>query len=206
MPKSLLISFEGGEGSGKSTQIQLLKEKLEKDGHEVITLREPGGTKIGEEIRQVVLSPENKNISFTTEVFLFQAQRAQLYHEVILPALDQNKIILLDRSRDSSLIYQGIVRKFGKELIEDLNTLSTQDTFPTITFFLDVPVEMGLSRRAKTGTQNRLDLEQTDFHQQVRDAYLTVARSDQTGRWVIIDASKPIEEVSELIYSKIKKK
>src|SRR5258708_39321026 len=142
-----LISFEGGEGSGKSTQIALLEKRLQAAGRKVISLREPGGTPIGEQIRTIVLGNHNQNIAFTTEVLLFQAQRAQLYHEIVLPKLAEGSVVLMDRTRDSSVVYQGIVRRFGKDLIEELNTIATQDTYPNITFLLDVSVEIDLGRR-----------------------------------------------------------
>ncbi len=203
MSKGLLISFEGGEGGGKTTQVARLRERLEAAGQEVVALREPGGTSVGEQIREVVLSNKNTGISFTTEVLLFQAARAQIYQEVVLPALREGKIVLMDRTRDSSIVYQGIVRKFGRELIEKLNTISTQDTYPDITFLLDISVEIGLARRAATGEQNRLDLENKDFHEQVRQAYLSLPKEDSSGRWVIIDAGQSLEEVEKQIWQKI---
>lgn len=203
--QGLFISFEGGEGSGKSTQIQLLAEQLQAQGRDVLTLREPGGTPIGEAIREVVLSPQYKEMAFTTEVFLFQAQRAQVYQQVILPALQKGKIILSDRTRDSSLVYQGMVRRFGKELIEELNTLSTQDTYPNLTFLLDISVEIGLQRKNQEGQQNRLDQENIDFHQQVREAYLEVAKTNDHHRWQVIDAHQTPEQVASQIWSIIER-
>lgn len=204
----MLISFEGCEGGGKTTQIKLLKERLEKTDPscQVISLREPGGTLIGEQIRQIVLSPENKDIAFATEVLLFQAQRAQLYEQIVLPALAEGKIVLMDRTRDSSVVYQGIVRRFGKDLIDQLNTISTHDTYPDITFLLDLAAKIGLDRRANTGSTNRIDQEDLDFHQQVREAYLSLAKADVTksaakNRWRIIDATKSMDEVAEEIWT-----
>jgi dTMP kinase len=131
---------------------------------------------------------------------LFQAARAQLYHEVVLPSLEKGKIVVMDRTRDSSVVYQGIVRKFGRDLIDQLNTISTQDTFPDKTLLLDVSVEIGLARRAKTGHIDRIDAENSKFHQQVRDAYLMLAQEDTTGRWVVIDAHQTVDEVEEAIW------
>ena len=123
----ILITLEGGEGGGKTTQIQLLKERLEADGKEVLTLIEPGGTEISEAIRELVLSPKYKGImGETTEVLLFQSARAQIYHQLVIPALKAGKVVIMDRSRDSSVVYQGMVRGFGKDLIEQLNDISTQ--------------------------------------------------------------------------------
>lgn len=204
--KGILISFEGGEGGGKTTQIVRIRERLAQAGRDVVAVREPGGTAVGEQIREVVLSSKNTGISFTTEVLLFQAARAQIYREIVIPSLKAGKVVLMDRTRDSSVVYQGVVRKFGKELIEQLNNISTQNTYPDLTFLLDVPVETGLDRRAKSGEVNRLDMEAKNFHEQVREAYLDLARTDKTGRWVIIDARKPLEEVEEEIWQKIEEK
>lgn len=146
-----LISFEGGEGAGKTVQIKRLRDRLYACGMDVVVLREPGGTTISEQIREVVLSAKNIGIAYTTEVLLFQAARAQLYREIILPSLQVGKVVLMDRTRDSSVVYQGKVRGFGEELIEQLNDISTENTYPDITFLLDVPPEIGI----KTTTRNR---------------------------------------------------
>ncbi len=207
MSKGYLISLEGGEGGGKSTQIANLKAHLEKEGKDVISVREPGGSVIAEQIREVVLSSKNTGIAFTTEVLLFQASRAQIYHEVVLPALEKGKIVLMDRTRDSSVVYQGIVRKFGKELIDELNTISTHDTYPDMTILLDVSVETGLGRiEDREGEMNRLDLEKKDFHQTVRDAYLSLAKEDQTGRWKVVDAEQHVDIVEKEIWKLVSKK
>ncbi len=194
-----LISFEGGEGVGKTTQIALLKKHLETAGHEVVAVREPGGTRLSEKIRELVLSPEYKEIGFTTEVLLFQAARAQIYAEIVLPSLRAGQIVLMDRTRDSSVVYQGMVRGFGMEAIESLNEISTQHTTPGLTLLLDYDPEKGLQRRAQTGEQNRLDLEKLDFHRKVRDTYLELAHKDTIGRWQVIDGSKSVREVEEEI-------
>lgn len=204
--KGILISFEGGEGGGKTTQIVRIRERLAQAGRDVVAVREPGGTAVGEQIREVVLSSKNTGISFTTEVLLFQAARAQIYREIVIPSLKAGKVVLMDRTRDSSVVYQGVVRKFGKELIEQLNNISTQNTYPDLTFLLDVPVETGLDRRAKSGEVNRLDMEAKNFHEQVREAYLDLARKDKTGRWVIIDTRKPLEDVEEEIWQKVEER
>ncbi len=202
----LLITFEGGEGGGKTTQVALLKTALEKLGKTVVVAREPGGTTIGEHIRELVLSVKNQGIADTTEVLLFQAARAQIYHEVVLPALQTGAIVLMDRSRDSSVVYQGMVRGFGRELIEKLNTISTQNTYPNTTFLLDLSVTTGLSRKVVQGESNRLELEKEDFHQKVRDAYLTLAQTDTTGRWVVIDATKSLEQVAAEVLAQVQKR
>jgi len=180
-------------------------DRLRNAGKDVIALREPGGTAIGEQIREVVLSSKNSGISFTTEVLLFQAARSQIYREVVLPSLEAGKVVLMDRTRDSSIVYQGIVRKFGVELIDQLNDISTKKTFPDVTFLLDIPVEIGLNRRVASGEVNRLDMEAKTFHQRVREAYLTLAKKDAGKRWIIVDAEKSLEEVEETIWQAIKK-
>lgn len=197
MLAGLLITLEGGEGGGKTTQIVRLRDKLTKAGYEVIALREPGGTTISEQIREVVLSAKNAGIAYTTEVLLFQAARAQIYREIVLPSLKAGKIVLIDRSRDSSVVYQGMVRGFGRELIEQLNDISTKETYPDLTFLLDVPVKLGLKRRAEDGGSNRMEMEDTSFHDQVREAYLQLAQEDKSGRWQVVDATQAIDEIAE---------
>ncbi len=198
--KGLLITLEGGEGAGKTTQAAILKEKLTKLGYEVVALREPGGTRISEQIREVVLSPDNTEMAFTTEVMLFQAARAQIYEELVLPALEQGRVVLMDRSRDSSVAYQGIVRSFGKDKVESLNNISTQNTYPDITFLLDIPVKIGLKRRADEGGENRMELENGKFHQKVRKAYQELVADDQQERWRVIDATQSVKDVTDKLW------
>ena len=201
-----LITFEGGEGGGKTTQTVRLRDKLTKAGHDVIVLREPGGTVISEQIRQVVLSPDNTGMAFTTEVLLFQAARAQIYRELVIPSLKAGKIVLMDRSRDSSVVYQGMVRGFGKILIEELNDLSTNKIYPSLTILLDLPVDIGLKRRVDSGKVDRLDMEAKEFHQQVREAYLELAKENERGRWVMLDASVSLESVENEIWKIVENK
>lgn len=200
MNTGLLITLEGGEGGGKTTQSVFLRKKLESEGHDVVVLREPGGTVISEQIREVVLSAKNTGMAYTTEVLLFQAARAQIYREVVIPSLNAGKCVIMDRSRDSSVVYQGIVRGFGTELIEELNDISTKKTYPDITILLDLPEKIGLQRRVDSGKMDRLDMENADFHRQVREAYLSLVEKDTTDRWHVVDASVPIEEVTTAIW------
>jgi dTMP kinase len=204
--KGQLITFEGGEGGGKTTQIVRLRDHLTKEGHDVVVLREPGGTVISEQIREVVLSSKNVGIAFTTEVLLFQAARAQIYRELVLPSLKAGKVVLMDRSRDSSVVYQGIVRGFGEDMIEELNDISTNKTTPDLTLLLDLPVETGLKRRVDSGKMDRLDMEATDFHRKVRNGYLKIAKENKGKRWVIVDASQSLEKVEEDIWGVVEKK
>lgn len=187
---------------GKTTQAVRLRDRLTKAGYDVVALREPGGTQISEQIRQVVLSSKNIGMAFTTEVLLFQAARAQIYREVVLPSLEAGKIVLMDRTRDSSVVYQGMVRGFGRKLIEELNDLSTKKTYPDITFLFDLPVEVGLKRVFDNGEADRMEMENQDFHQQVRDSYLKLAKSD-TKRWQIIDATQSLDEVEAAVWAKV---
>lgn len=205
MRTGFLITLEGGEGGGKSTQIVRLRDKLTKAGKDVVVLREPGGTAVSEQIREVVLSSKNIGVTFTAEVLLFQAARAQIYREIVLPSLSAGKVVLMDRSRDSSVVYQGIVRGFGAEMIEQLNDLSTKNTVPDLTFLLDVEVETSLRRRAESKEVNRLDMEAQEFHQKVRQAYLKLASQD-TKRWIIIDANQTVDQVEEAIWGRIKER
>lgn len=201
--KGWLISFEGGEGAGKTVQIKRLRDRLYACGMDVIILREPGGTTISEQIREVVLSAKNIGIAYTTEVLLYQAARAQLYREIVLPSLQIGKVVLMDRTRDSSVVYQGMVRGFGVELVEQLNDISTEKTFPDITFLLDVDPKAGLDRRQNTGEMNRLDMESLDFHEKVRKAYLEVAKKDDRDRWTVVDASSDIDTIEEKVWEEI---
>jgi dTMP kinase len=202
----ILISFEGGEGAGKTVQIKLLRDKLTREGKDVVVLREPGGTTVSEQIREIVLNRNNVGIAYTTEVLLFQAARAQIYREIVLPSLSAGKFVLMDRTRDSSVVYQGIVRGFGVELIEQLNDISTKETYPDVTVLLDVPVDVGLARRNGTEEVNRLDIEQHDFHEKVRQAYLDLAKANDRGRWVVVDANRSIDEIADYLWEQVQKK
>ncbi|NCN45219.1 MAG: dTMP kinase [Candidatus Pacebacteria bacterium CG10_big_fil_rev_8_21_14_0_10_36_11] len=202
--RGILISLEGGEGGGKTTQVLKLKENLEAVGREVVSVREPGGTVISEQIREIVLSAKNKGITDATEVLLFQAARAQIYREVVIPALNAGKVVIMDRTRDSSVVYQGMVRGFGRKMIESLNDISTKKITPNLTLLLDVSVDTGLARRADSGKMDRLDMENKNFHQQVRDAYLLLAKEDADNRWRLIDAEKTVKEVEKQIWNVVK--
>lgn len=197
--KGVFISLEGGEGGGKSTQIVRLREKLEELGKKVVITREPGGTVISERIREIILDKESLDMAYSTEVLLFQAARAQVYREQIIPALEMGKWVIADRTGDSSVVYQGMVRDFGVEIVKNLNKLSTKEITPTLTFLLDLPVELGLARRASTDVNNRLDLESQAFHEKVRAGYLQLAK-EEPERFVVIDASKSVDEVARDIW------
>lgn len=200
----LLITLEGGEGAGKSTQIVRLRDKLTKAGHDVVVVREPGGTVISEQIREIVLSKRHTGMAYTAEVLLFQAARAQIYREIVLPSLTAGKVVLMDRSRDSSVVYQGMVRGFGREMIEQLNNISTKQTKPDLTILLDVDPQVGLERQIANGEGNRFEMEALDFHNQVRQAYLELAKAEPI-RWQIVDASRSIDQVAVEVWQVVQR-
>lgn len=204
--KGFLISVEGGEGAGKTVQSEIIESKLKAEGFDVLRLREPGGTVISEQIREVVLSAKNTGMHDRTEVLLFQAARAQIYGELVIPALEEGKVVLMDRTRDSSVVYQGIVRGMGISLIERLNKISTMNTWPDVTFLIDVPAKVGLKRRHDAGGNNRLEAEDTTFHEQVRQAYLKLADKNDRGRWFVVDGEKSIDQVTSEIWSVVEVK
>lgn len=196
----MLITFEGGEGGGKTTQVVRLKEFLIEKGYDVIVLREPGGTMISEQIRDVVLSSKNTGMADTTEVLLFQAARSQIYRELVIPSIKAGKVVIMDRSADSSIVYQGYVRGFDVNQIKYLNKISTNNTKPDITFLLDVPVDLGLKRRIESGKVDRLDMESKGFHEKVKNEYIKLSM-EEPERWKIIDASSDIDVVTKKIIS-----
>jgi dTMP kinase len=195
MHKGFLITLEGGEGVGKTTQVAHLERRFQTAGIRAITVREPGGTLISEQIRTVVLAKNNYSMADTTEVLLFQAARAQIYQELVIPALKEGKIVLMDRSRDSSVVYQGMVRGFGRKLIEQLNDISTKKTIPDLTLLLDAPIEIGLRRSLESGETNRLEQENGHFHRGVRQGYLGLAKENENKRWEIVDVTQSAAEV-----------
>ena len=202
---SLFITFEGGEGSGKSSVLRLVAERLEKEGHEIVTTREPGGTPIAEEIRNVILDKKNTAMDPRTEALLYAASRRQHLVEKVWPALKEGKLVLCDRYLDSSLAYQGGARNLGIDAVLGINMFATEGSFPDLTLLLDIEPEEGLKRIAanKGREVNRLDLEKMSFHKAVRDGFHELAKR-YPERYVIIDASKPLEEVAEAAYQAIK--
>lgn len=200
----MFITFEGGEGTGKTTIIKMLQKQLKKDGQIVVSTREPGGTgsNLSEAIRDLVLDPKFKHVNIYTESLLYAASRAQHLDEVILPALKENKLVLCDRYLDSSLAYQGHARKLGIDYVEAINKYA-MDHLPTLTFLIDVDAEVGINRVKKRGKYDRLDQETLAFHNLVREGYLKVYQKYET-RIKIIDGRKSIEEVYDEIYQIIK--
>jgi dTMP kinase len=195
------ITFEGGDGAGKSTQIQLLEHYLGTQGKTCLTTREPGGTSLGEILRQILLEAGTRSIGPRTELFLYLADRAQHVHEVIAPAIAQGKIVLSDRHSDSTVAYQGYGRGIDLRLLVKLNETASGGLTPDITFLLDCPVELGLSRTAQRKSEaaklkgnDRFENESLEFHKKVRQGFLELARAE-TARFYIIDASCSEQEV-----------
>ncbi len=191
------LTFEGPEGGGKSTQVELLGGALRERGYEVCTTREPGGTKIGEAIREVLLRRRGIPLSAWAEALLFTAARAQLIEEVIGPALAAGSVVLCDRFSDSTIAYQGHGRGLNLELLERVQAQATQALTPTLTFLLDLPVEQGLNRIPRTSL-DRLDREDEAFHRRVREGYRQMAAA-QPLRWVVMDARRRKEELAQAI-------
>jgi dTMP kinase len=196
------ITFEGIEGSGKTTQIAKVAELLRRQGHDVVTTREPGGCPISNAIREILLNPANDALENRAELLLYAAARAQHVAEVIQPALKQGQIVLCDRYTDATLAYQGYGRGLDLDLIEELNTLASGDCRPHLTLLLDMPHETGLKRALKRNdiqnmsAEGRFEQESLDFHKRVREGYLFLAQKDPQ-RMQVIDATGTPAEVSE---------
>ena len=201
------ITFEGGEGCGKSTVLKTIKERLESEGVSVVLTREPGGTPIAEQIRNVILDKGNTAMDGRTEALLYAASRRQHLVEKIWPALQEGKTVLCDRYLDSSLAYQGGARGLGIDEGLSINLFATEGTYPDLTLLFDLEPEQGLARIAANQNRevNRLDLEKLDFHHQVRNNFLALAKR-YPDRYVIIDASQPLADVIEDAYKAIKER
>lgn len=194
----MFITLEGPEGSGKTTAVEAAVKELEARGYKIVRTREPGGTPIAEQIRNVILDKENTKMDPRTEALLYAASRRQHLVEKVWPALKEGKIVICDRYLDSSLAYQGGARGLGVDNILNVNMFATDNTFPDLTLLFDITPEEGLKRIAANASRevNRLDLEKLDFHQKVRNTFLELAKR-YPERYVIIDASKSREEVAK---------
>ena len=191
----MFITFEGPDGSGKTTQIRLLAEWLREQGHEVVLTREPGGTEIGDQIRTVLHDPYNTAMDARTEILLYSASRAQHVAQLIRPSLAAGKIIISDRYADSTLAYQGYGRGLDLEVLRAVTSFATGGLTPALTVYLNITPEEGLQRRRLGGDEwNRLDAEALEFHQRVRAGYLELVKQG-TERWAVIDAARSVEEV-----------
>ena len=192
---SMFITFEGPDGSGKTTQIRLLAEWLREQGHEVVLTREPGGTEIGDQIRTVLHDPYNTAMDARAEILLYSASRAQHVAQLIRPSLAAGKVVISDRYADSTLAYQGYGRGLDLEVLRAITSFATGGLAPDLTLYLDVTPEEGLQRRRLGGDEwNRLDAEALEFHQRVRAGYLELVEQE-TERWAVIDAARSVGEV-----------
>lgn len=202
---SLFISFEGIDGCGKSTHLNLLDEYLQSLGYSVLRPREPGGTAIGEKIRKILLEKTEDNMMAETELLLFLASRAQITREIIAPALHEGKIVICDRFMDSSVAYQGYGRALGPERVKLMNRFATGDIVPDITFLLDVDVEEARSRLDQRDSEmNRLDSETVQFMQTVREGFLAMQK-DEPDRIKLVDTSGAKESTQMFIRETIRR-
>lgn len=194
----LFITFEGPDGSGKTTIATLVAEALKNKGIDVVLTREPGGIEIAEQIRKIILDPKNTAMDERTEALLYAAARRQHLIEKVLPALKENKIVICDRFVDSSLVYQGVGRGIGIDKVYEMNLFAIEGIMPDFTIFFDIDPKLGLERTKKDEkrTLDRLDLEGLTFHQKVYDGYMEVVERFKE-RIICIDASKSIEEVKD---------
>ena len=204
---ALFLTFEGGEGSGKSTQIKLLSDALLARGLPCLLTREPGGTEIGVEIRKILLDGQNHHLNDLAELLLYTADRAQHIAETIRPALAAGKIVLCDRFADATVAYQGFGRQLDPSLIAKLNDLATGGLKPNRTFLLDLPIPVGLRRaQARLEKQNssegRFEAEALSFHEAVRQGYLSLAQAEAK-RFLVIDANAEIEIIHQQILDEI---
>ncbi|MFJ7751627.1 dTMP kinase [Arthrobacter sp. NPDC097144] len=200
----LFITFEGGDGAGKSTQAAKLTEALEADGRKVVRTREPGGTAVGEQLRSLVLEHGNGEIDARTEALIFAASRAAHVAQVIRPAVERGDIVVCDRFIDSSVAYQGSGRSLGTGDVRQLNVWATEGFSPDLTVLLDVDPEQGrLRRTANQAAEDRLESEPDTFHLRIRRAFLEQARTDPS-RYLVLDARQPVDELAEAILARVK--
>lgn len=198
---ALFITFEGGEGCGKTYQARALYRRLWHLAIPVVLTREPGGTPLGDRVRRWLKRSTGGNISPHTELMLFCAARAQLVAEVVRPGLESGKVVVCDRYADSTMAYQGYGRGLDLSMIEEANHIATQGTLPDITILLDVPAEVGLSRK-RTRHTDRFEREALGFHEKIRKGYLELAAADPE-RWMVIDAVQPRNVVQNLVWHRL---
>lgn len=203
----MFITFEGPEGSGKTTQIQALYLYLKERGYDVVLTREPGGTPIGDQVRRILLDPENREMLPEAEILLFSASRAQLVGQLIRPALKSGAIVICDRFADSTMAYQGYGHGLDLESLRTITWFATGGLIPDLTVYLDIAVEEGLRRKRAAGQQdaeawNRLDQQTVDFHNRVRQGYLALA-SAEPDRWLIIKADRPRDVIQQDIRGRV---
>lgn len=202
MRKGLFITFEGGDGSGKSTQITILKQNLEKAGKEVLITREPGGTEISEKIREIILDKNNAEMDDMTETMLYAAARAQLVAQVIKPAIEEGKVVICDRFVDSSIAYQGYGRNLG-DSVGIINSFAIGDCMPDMTVLLKVDPQEGSRRIAvRNEDRDRIELASEDFHKKVYEGYLELEKK-YPDRIVGIEATDTIENIAAVIENRV---
>lgn len=199
--KGIFITFEGIDGSGKTTQIELLNSFLKQSGFDVVLTREPGGTDIGDKIRKILLDSKNIQMSYRAETLLFLASRAELVSKVIQPSLNQGKIVICDRFFDSTIAYQGIARQLGAEKILDMSLWATENIIPDLTFLLSIDV-WECENRLKNGKKkkDRIEKEEVDFKSKIQEGYMQLAGKNKE-RFVIVDGCLGIESVFAVIKS-----
>ncbi len=200
----LFITFEGPEGCGKTTQVSLLARHLRGSGHEVLTLREPGGTPLGNVVRGLLLGRHAPEFGDLTEAYLFATSRAELTTRVIRPALRDGATVLCDRYIDSSAVYQGIGRGLGVERVMRINAEAVGDCEPDLTLLFDVPADVGLARARARALFDRIEREQMAFHERVRRGFLDLA-ADRPGRYVVIDARPDPERVHRAVLDAVRR-
>lgn len=199
MKKGYFITFEGAEGSGKSTQIRKTVAFLKKKGCSILMLREPGGTRISEAIREILLDKRFREMNPIAELLLYLAARAQVVHEKILPALKKGKVVICDRFEDSSKAYQGFGRRISLKVINDISSLVRGVLKPDLTFVLDIDIQQGLARG---GRHDRIEREALSFHKRVRRGFLELAKNDPQ-RIVVLNTSRPADWVSQKIRERL---
>lgn len=207
-PAGKLISFEGSEGSGKSTQIARLAEHFQKLGREVVATREPGGTEIGEQIRNIIVhNSKGDEMCPETELLLFTAARAQVVREVITPALTRGAIVLTDRFLDSSTVYQGIARNLAPDPVNQINRFAVGDVMPHLTIVIDVPTDVSLKRIRQRASDlpDRMERENITFYKKVREGYLLLA-TQWPQRVVVVDGTQTPDAIEQQIWAEVEKR
>ena len=197
--------MEGPDGSGKTTQIDLLKKYLEHKGYDIVIAREPGGTVIGEAIREIILNPEYEEMGHMTELLLYASARAQLVNQVIKPALREGKAVICDRFVESSAVYQGIGRGLGVDTVYEVNNYALGDVQPKLTIFMDLDAEEGIKRKKEQAELDRMEKEDLSFHKRVVDGYRQLARL-YPERIVPIDATLPIDTIHSMIVDEVERR
>jgi dTMP kinase len=194
------ITFEGSEGCGKSTQVKLLADRLRAAGVPFVLTREPGGTAIGESIRELLqFAPQSAAMSPETEVLLFEASRAQLLREIIKPALERGECVIADRFFDSTSVYQGVARKLDHEFVQELNSFAVGDCLPDITFVLDVDLETARARMKGPRRPDRMEQQSDDFYERVIEGYRELAKNEPK-RVMLINGSRPVDQIENEIW------